>query len=93
MAAPPVVVERFRVEHAGAGFTMSVVSLVDRRAAGNRIVRFVYWSAPLEAVLYGRMELGGLFWAHLEAHESDWYVQFNPFHQQAVCHGWHHHGH
>ena len=55
MAAPPVVVERFRVEHAGAGFTMSVVSLVDRRAAGNRIVRFVY-QRHLEAVLYGRME-------------------------------------
>ena len=55
MAAPPVVVERFRVEHADAGFTMSVVSLVDRRAAGNRIVRFVY-QRHLEAVLYGRME-------------------------------------
>ena len=53
MAAPPVVVERFRVEH-GAGFTMSVVSLVDRRAAGNRIVRFVY-QRHLEAVLYGRI--------------------------------------
>ena len=34
---------------------MSVVSLVDRRAAGNRIVRFVY-QRHLEAVLYGRME-------------------------------------
>ena len=55
MAAPPVVVERFRVEHADAGFTMSVVSLVDRSAAGNRIVRFVY-QRHLEAVLYGRME-------------------------------------
>jgi len=54
MAAPPVVVERFRVEH-GAGFTMCVVSLVDRRAAGNRIVRFVY-QRHLEAVLYGRIE-------------------------------------
>ena len=42
MAAPPVVVERFCMEHAGAGFTMSVVSLVVRLAAGNRIVRFVY---------------------------------------------------
>ena len=39
--APPVIaVERFRVE-AGAGFTMPVVSLTDRRAAGNRLVRFV----------------------------------------------------
>ena len=54
MAAPPIAVERFRVEH-GAGFTMSVVSLVDRRAAGNRIVRFVY-QRHLEAVLYGRIE-------------------------------------
>eukprot|EP00966_Prymnesium_polylepis_P075464 1750323-Prymnesium_polylepis.1 len=34
---------------------MSVVSLVDRRAAGNRIVRFVY-QRHLEAVLYGRIE-------------------------------------
>eukprot|EP00966_Prymnesium_polylepis_P264335 6106329-Prymnesium_polylepis.1 len=34
---------------------MSVVSLVDRRAAGNRIVRFVY-QRHLEAVLYGCME-------------------------------------
>eukprot|EP00966_Prymnesium_polylepis_P013200 304762-Prymnesium_polylepis.1 len=41
MAAPPIAVERFRVEH-GIGFTMSVVSLVDRRAAGNRVVRFVF---------------------------------------------------
>ena len=54
MAAPPIAVERFRVEH-GAGFTMSVVSLVDRRAAGNRIVRFVF-QRHLEAVLYGRIE-------------------------------------
>ena len=53
MAAPPVVIERFRVEH--AGFTMSVASLIDRRAAGNRVVRFVY-QRHLEAVLYGRME-------------------------------------
>ena len=54
MAAPPVVIERFRVEH-GSGFTMSVVSLIDRRAAGNRVVRFVY-QRHLEAVLYGRSE-------------------------------------
>ena len=53
MAAPPVVVEKFRVER-GACFTMSVVSLVDRRAAGNRIVRFVF-QRHLEAVLYGRI--------------------------------------
>ena len=48
MAAPPVVIERFRVKH-GSGFTMSVVSLIDRRAAGNRVVRFVY-QRHLEAV-------------------------------------------
>ena len=54
MAAPPIVVERFRVEH-GSGFTMSVISLPDRRAAGNQIVRFVY-QRHLEAVLYGRVE-------------------------------------
>jgi len=52
---PPVIsVERFRVEN-GAGFTMPVVTLCDRRAAGNRLVRFVY-QRHLEAVLYGRME-------------------------------------
>ena len=35
MAAPPAIaVERFRVEH-GEGFTMPVVSLTDRRAAGK----------------------------------------------------------
>ena len=34
---------------------MSVVSLIDRRAAGNRVVRFVY-QRHLEAVLYGRSE-------------------------------------
>lgn len=54
MAAPPFVIERFRIEH-GRGFTMPVVSLVDRRAAGNRVVRFVY-QRHLEAVLYGRTE-------------------------------------
>ena len=41
MAAPVIAVERFRVEH-GEGFSMPVVSLTDRRAAGNRLVRFVF---------------------------------------------------
>ena len=41
MAAPAIAVERFRVEHA-EGFTMPVVSLTDRRAAGNRLVRFIF---------------------------------------------------
>ena len=52
MAAPAIAVERFRVEH-GEGFTMPVVSLTDRRAAGNRLVRFVF-QRHLETVLYGR---------------------------------------
>ena len=54
MAAPVIVVERYRVEH-GDGFTMPVVSLTDRRAAGNRLVRFVF-QRHLETVLYGRSE-------------------------------------
>ena len=54
MAAPAVAVERFRVEHA-EGFTIPVVSLTDRRAAGNRLVRFVF-QRHLETVLYGRSE-------------------------------------
>jgi hypothetical protein len=35
---PVIVIEYFRVEH-GEGFSMPVVSLCDRRAAGNRLVR------------------------------------------------------
>ena len=54
MAAPAIAVERYRVEH-GEGFTMPVVSMVDRRAAGNRVVRFVF-QRHLETVLYGRSE-------------------------------------
>ena len=54
MAAPLIAVERFRVEH-GTGFTMSVISLIDRRAAVNRVVRFVF-QRHLEAVLYGHIE-------------------------------------
>ena len=49
MVAPVIAVERFRVEQ-GEGFTMPVVSLIDRRAAGNRLVRFVY-QRHLETVL------------------------------------------
>ena len=46
---------------------MSVVSLVDRRAAGNRIVRFVY-QRHLETVLYGRTEGStGPIWKILNA--------------------------
>ena len=51
---PVISIERFRVEH-GSGFTMPVVSLPDRRAAGGRLVRFVY-QRHLEAVLFGRAE-------------------------------------
>ena len=54
MAAPVIVVERYRVEH-GQGFTMPVISLTDRRAAGNRLVRFVF-QRHLETVLYGRSD-------------------------------------
>ena len=54
-ANPPVVaVEYFRVEH-GDGLSMPVISLTDRRAAGNRLVRFVF-QRHLEAILYGRAE-------------------------------------
>jgi hypothetical protein len=49
-----IAIERYRVEH-GEGFTMPVVSLTDRRAAGNRLVRFVF-QRHLETVLYGRSE-------------------------------------
>jgi hypothetical protein len=40
---------------ANEGFTMPVVSLTDRRAAGNRLVRFVF-QRHFETVLYGRSE-------------------------------------
>jgi hypothetical protein len=49
-----IVVENYRVEH-GEGFTLPVITLTDRRAAGNRLVRFVF-QRHLEAVLFGRME-------------------------------------
>ena len=38
---PVIAVENHRVEH-GDGFTLPVVSLADRRAAGHRLVRWVY---------------------------------------------------
>ena len=66
MAAPAIVVERFRVEH-GEGFTMPIVSLTDRRAAGNRLVRFVF-QRHLETVLYGRSEgSSGPIWKVMNA--------------------------
>ena len=66
MAAPAIAVERFRVEH-GLGFTMPVVSLIDRRAAGNRLVRFVF-QRHLETVLYGRSEgSSGPIWKVMNA--------------------------
>ena len=66
MAAPAIAVERFRVEH-GEGFTMPVVSLTDRRAAGNRLVRFVF-QRHLETVLYGRSEgSSGPIWKVMNA--------------------------
>ena len=51
---PAIVIENYRVEH-GEGFTLPVITLADRRAAGNRLVRFVF-QRHLEAVLFGRME-------------------------------------
>ena len=66
MAAPAIAVERYRVEH-GEGFTMPVVSLTDRRAAGNRLVRFVF-QRHLETVLYGRSEgSSGPIWKVMNA--------------------------
>jgi len=66
MAAPPIAVERFRVEHA-EGFTVPVISLTDRRAAGNRLVRFVF-QRHLETVLYGRSEgSSGPIWKVMNA--------------------------
>ena len=53
-AVPAITIERYRVEH-GEGFTMPVVSLTDRRAAGNHLVRFVF-QRHLETVLYGRSD-------------------------------------
>ena len=54
VGGPVIAIERYRVEH-GDGFTMPVVSLTDRRAAGNRLVRWVF-QRHLETVLYGRSE-------------------------------------
>ena len=66
MAAPAIALERYRVEH-GEGFTTPVVSLTDRRAAGNRIVRFVF-QRHLETVLYGRSEgSSGPIWKTMNA--------------------------
>ena len=66
MAAPAVAVERYRVEH-GEGFTMPVVSMTDRRAAGNRVVRFVF-QRHLETVLYGRSDgSSGPIWKVMNA--------------------------
>ena len=52
--APAIVVDNYRVEH-GGGFSLPVITLADRRAAGNRLVRFVF-QRHLEAVLFGRTE-------------------------------------
>eukprot|EP00966_Prymnesium_polylepis_P218132 5048565-Prymnesium_polylepis.1 len=66
MAAPVIAVERYRVEH-GQGFTMPVISLTDRRAAGNRLVRFVF-QRHLETVLYDRSEgSSGPIWKAMNA--------------------------
>ena len=70
MAAPAIAVERYRVEH-GQVFTMPVISLTDRRAAGNRLVRFVF-QRHLETVLYGRSEgSSGPIWKTMNAPALD----------------------
>lgn len=66
VGVPVIAIERYRVEH-GDGFTMPVVSLTDRRAAGNRLVRFVF-QRHLETVLYGRSEgSSGPIWKVMNA--------------------------
>ena len=66
---PVIAIERYRVEH-GEGFTMPVVSLTDRRAAGNRLVRFVF-QRHLETVLYGRSEgSSGPIWKVMNLHST-----------------------
>ena len=61
MAAPVIAVERYRFEH-GEGFTMPVVSLTDRRAAGNQSPCTLGLSAPSgdRAVWPLRGQLGSL---------------------------------
>ena len=83
MAAPAIAVERYRVEH-GQGFTMPVISLTDRRAAGNRLVRFVF-QRHLETVLYGRSE--GSSGSHLEGDERCRHWINHNDHQQGGGHG------
>ena len=64
--AQPLQVTRFRVE-ARAGFSMPCVTLRDRRAGGQPLVRFLY-QRHLETVLYGRTEgSSGPIWKLLNA--------------------------
>ena len=61
-----VTVNSFRVEH-GEGFSMPCVTLRDRRAGGNPLVKFVF-QRHLESVLYGRTEgSSGPIWKMLNA--------------------------
>jgi len=56
LAAPqPLQVSRFRVEAGDRGFSMPCVTLRNRRAGGQPMVRFLY-QRHLEMILYGRTE-------------------------------------
>ena len=70
IAAPAIAVEHYRVEH-GEGFTMPVVSLTDRRAAGNRLVRFVF-QRYLETVLYASKASTAVRRSHISVMSSWW---------------------
>ena len=69
MAAPPpqgLQIDLFRVEH-GTGLTMPCVTLRDRRAGGQPLVRFCF-QRHLESVLYGRVDgSSGPIWKLLNA--------------------------
>ena len=83
MAAPAVAVERYRVEH-GEGFTLPVVSMTDRRAAGNRVVRFVF-QRHLETVLYAGARRGPAD-LYLEGDEHCWNRRDDNGDQQGSSH-------
>ena len=65
-AAPPLQIDLFRVEH-GIGLTMPCVTLRDRRAGGQPLVRFCF-QRHLESVLFGRVDgSSGPIWKLLNA--------------------------
>ena len=52
---PPLVIDRFRVEAADRGLSIPRVTLRNRRASGQPMVRWIY-QRHLETLLYGRTE-------------------------------------